>query len=86
MLCVILGYIACVSVIYVRIVLVGFKRVLVGFRGTGHIEPLPTGVGRTLTTISWSHEKAMQYSKQKLLRHYHRPYDQGVKANEGVSP
>ena len=31
MLCVILGYIAHVSVIYVRIVLVGFERVLIGF-------------------------------------------------------
>ena len=48
-LCVILGYIAHVSVIYVRIVLVGFKRV---FRGTGHFGPLPTSVGRTLPLVA----------------------------------
>ena len=39
-----------VSVIYVRIVLVGFKRYWSLFRGTGRFEPLLTSVGRTLVT------------------------------------
>jgi len=44
-LCVLLENIISAPVLYARIVLVRFKRVL---RGYYHLEPLPTSVGRTL--------------------------------------
>ena len=66
MLCVILAYIACVSVIYLRNVLVRFKRYWSIIGGTGHFELLPTSVGRTMTegvTLTYS----LNISKGKIF-------------------